>query len=489
MIQLIHSAMMPGSKSLVDVWIGADGVISAVTPASSAPHGLPEAQVLNAEGRVLTSGLWDEHVHLTQWAQQSSRPDFFECNSAEDALALVTQLLTPDASGTTPQELIGMRTRGGHWGGLTKEQLDAVSGDIPVILVGLDLHSGWLNSAALRKYGFPEDRAGQVVETEFFELAAQLDRFTDGELDVLVFEAAKAAAALGVVGVVDLEIRWSYDDWIRRENAGFDLLRVESGVYPELLDRAIGMGLRSGSPIGDSGFVNVGPMKVITDGSLGTRTAYCCAPYLDVGGHGRELVSLSELTELLTKAKRHGYHAAVHAIGDRANTQALDAFESTGAEGGIEHAQLIRPEDVDRFAKLGVRASVQPSHISDDAISMTAVWGDFAKHAFPLQSLLRSGAKVVLSSDAPVGPLDPWLAISGAISRSQGDGTSFEPNERLTIEQALACSMRGPLQPGAGDVADLVLLDADPLDCSVDDFAAPGVAATLIAGNLTHLAL
>ena len=493
-IQLIQGARFPGSSTVADVWIGGDGVISAVTPAGALTEldgvSAASARTLRADGRVLTSGLWDEHVHLGQWAQQSSRPDFVTADSPAAALELAAGYLAPDLSGSTPTELIGMRVRGGDWGGLSREQLDSVSSRVPIVLVGLDLHGAWLNSAALAKYGFSPDHSAHVVEDECFGLVAELDRTTDEALDAAVDLAARRAAALGVVGVVDFEIRWSFDDWTRRELGGFRALRVESAIYPEHLDRAIDCGLGSGSPIGTNGLVSVGPLKVITDGSLGTRTALCCEPYAG-GGHGRELVAPAELSSLLARAKRAGYWAAVHAIGDRANAQALDAFGATGAVGRIEHAQLLRSSDIARFAALGVGASVQPAHLIDDVPSMRAEWADRADRAFPLASLLASGANVVLGSDAPVAPLDPWHAIAAAVTRARAGSPAWVPEERISVAAALACSMRGPLAPGVGDHADLVLLDSDPLTAAPPigpaGFRPPGVAATLLGGVPTHL--
>lgn len=509
MIQLIAGARLPGGHAaadsgpgaggseLVDVWIGANGTIQAVTPAGALAKfdGVRKsaATTLGAEGRVLTSGLWDEHVHLGQWAQQSSRPDFVAANSPGEALTQVAKLLAPDVHGNAPSEIIGMRLRGGDWGGLTREQLDSVSSTVPIVLVGLDLHGAWLNSAALARHGFLPDHDAHVIEDECFALLADLDRVTDETLDAAIDQAAARAAALGVVGVVDFEIRWSYGDWLRRERSGISTLRVESAVYPEHLDRAIALGLRSGSPIGDGGRISVGPLKVITDGSLGTRTALCCDPYPD-GGHGRQLVPPAELTELLSRARHAGFTAAVHAIGDRANSQALDAFEATGIAGRIEHAQLLQRRDLARFAALGVAASVQPAHLLDDVPSMRAVWADRAERAFPLASLDRSGAKIVLGSDAPVAPLDPWLAISAAVGRLPAGSDVWVPSERLSVARALQSSMRGPLRPAAGHPADLMLLDSDPLaprkgsGPDAPPFERPSVAATLVGGTLTHLA-
>lgn len=482
------------------MWIGGDGRISAVAPAGELTEhngcSAGSARTLPADGRVLTSGLWDEHVHLGQWAQQSGRPDFGNAHSPEQALALAASCIDRHAiAGTsgheTQTELIGVRLRGGDWGGLTLAQLDSVSADIPIVLIGIDLHGAWLNTAALRRHRLPLDRGSHVVEEECFALVAELDRVSDEQLDASIASSSRRAASLGVVGVVDFEMRWGHDDWVRREATARSAIRVESAVYPQHLDRAIVEGLVSGSLIGNSGRVSVGPLKVITDGSLGTRTAFCCEQYPG-GGFGRQLVPPEALAELLGRATRNAFAVAVHAIGDHANSQALDAFETTGARGRIEHAQLLRPQDIPRFSALNVAASMQPAHLLDDLTSMEAAWGARARDAFPIGSLLRHGARVVFGSDAPVSALNPWQAIAVAVGRSRAGGSPWGSDERLSLTQALACSMRGSLHPGVGDIADLVLLGSDPLAneallAGQINGETPSVEATLLEGYPTHL--
>ncbi len=470
------------SEALVDIEIASDGTIAAVTAAGSTGSG-PAGSVdtLDAAGRFVTSGLWDEHVHLGQWAQQASRLDFGELTSAQQVLDRVAA-----AAAAGAQEIIAMRVRGSAWGDeLTRERIDAAGGDVPVVLISVDLHGAWLSSAALRQYGHDALGASHLVEDECFALLRELDRIEEGELDRRISSAASAAAARGVVGVVDFEMRWGADDWTRREASGFDALRVESAVYPQHLERAIGAGFRTGDALTKSGRLRFGPLKVITDGSLGTHTAWCCEPYPD-GEHGLSLVGFDELEALLRRAHESGISAAVHAIGDRAGAAALDAFERVGCGGRIEHAQLLRREDVARFAALGVEASVQPEHLIDDRDAIARLWPGRAERAFPFASLLNAGARLRFGSDAPVAPLDPWRAIAAAVHRSLPGEPVWVPAERLTVEQALRASMRGKLRPAVGDAADLVLLDENPLRMSQADLAAPPVAATLLGGKITH---
>lgn len=478
-----------GSDGLVDIEIARDGTIASVTAAGAADRGgrvsaePGPVDTMDAAGRYVTSGLWDEHVHLGQWAQQASRLDFGELTGAQQVLDRVAAAASEGA-----EEIIAMRVRGSAWGDeLTRERIDAAGGGVPVVLISVDLHGAWLSSAALRQYGHDAAGSSHLVEGDCFALVRELDRIAESELDRRIATAAIAAAARGVVGVVDFEMRWGAEDWARREASGFDALRVESAVYPQHLERAIGAGLRSGDALTGSGRLRFGPLKVITDGSLGTHTAWCCEPYPD-GEHGLSLVGIDELEALIRRAHGAGISAAVHAIGDRAGAAALDAFERAGCGGRIEHAQLLRREDVARFATLGVEASVQPEHLIDDRDAIARLWPGRAERAFPFASLLRSGARLRFGSDAPVAPLDPWRAIAAAVHRSLPGEPVWEPSEQLTVEQALRASMRGKLRPATGDVADLVLLDEDPLRMSQAELAALPVAATLLGGTLTHAA-
>lgn len=185
----------------------------------------------------------------------------------------------------------------------------------------------------------------------------------------------------------------------------------------------------------------------------------------------------------------------MHAIGDAAVQTGLDAFAATGAGGGLEHAQLIRREDIPRMAALGVRASVQPAHLWDDRDVAVRCWPDRADRCFPFRSLTTAGVALALGSDAPVAPLDPWLAMAAAVHRSADDREPWNPDEALTVREALAASTDGQATLTVGSRGDVVLLDDDPYRVDGDTAAIAAhlrsikVAATLVAGRPTHLDL
>ena len=178
----------------------------------------------------------------------------------------------------------------------------------------------------------------------------------------------------------------------------------------------------------------------------------------------------------------------MHAIGDHANSLALDAFAATGARGRIEHAQLLTPDDLGRFAELGIVASVQPEHAVDDRDVADRYWAGRTSRAFAYRSLLDAGAGLVLGSDAPVAPLDPWITMAAAVHRSADGRPSWHPEQEIPFPVALAASAGsgGPIV--VGRAADLVITDLDPAAVGPDRLRAMPVAGTMLGGRWTHRA-
>ncbi len=187
----------------------------------------------------------------------------------------------------------------------------------------------------------------------------------------------------------------------------------------------------------------------------------------------------------MAKAHRHGIAAAIHAIGDEAATRVLDAFALTGARGSIEHAQLLLDGDADRLARLGVVASVQPEHAMDDRDVADRYWPGRTGRAFAVGTLLRAGATIAFGSDAPVAPLDPWLAIAAAVHRTRDGRDSWHPEQRIPLADALDASTGGRAAPRVDDRADLVVLDVDPATADAATLRAMPVSGTLLAGRWT----
>lgn len=472
--------------SLVDVQLD-NGRISDILPA-----GVAEAwgDTIELDGRWLLPGLWDHHAHLTQHALTLRRVDLSGAESAVEAAQLMGAALaaTPPEAGLP---LIGAAFRDGLWPDTpTFELLDVVTGDTPAVLVSGDLHTTWLNTAALAKYGHVGHPTGVLVEDDAFAITAELQHVPENTLDTWLQDAAALAARRGVVGVVELEMADNINTWRRRYSAGFSGLRIQAGIYTPHLDAALAAGHRTGDVLERQGLLTVGPFKILTDGSLNTRTAYCVDHYPGTTERGMLTVPTEDLMPLLRSAIAGGIAPAVHAIGDEAVRLALDAFTMLDAQPlpagtRMEHAQLVRGEDLGRFAALGVAASVQPEHAMDDRDVADHYWAGRTGRAFALRSLLDAGAELLLGSDAPVSPLDPWVTLNAAVNRSRDGREPWHPEQAITVEEGLAASAHTLID--VGQVADLIAVDRDPYE--PDNLTGMPVALTLLAGNPTHSTL
>lgn len=467
-----------------------DVVIVGGRIADIAPTGnlRPTGFVIEGDGGWLLPGLWDHHVHVLQWALAADRVPLGEVASARDAAVVM------GAAPVSGGRRIGSGFRDGLWSDAPSlELLDATTGGVPTYLINADVHSVWMNTAAFFREGFPSTPSGMLVEEDAFEISRRLNAVEPTAADEAVERMARAAATRGVVGLVDLDMTWNDEPWQRRAARGFDAVRVAYGTYPQHLDRAIAEGLRTGDPVrgGAGDLIRVGPLKAITDGSLGTRTAACAHHYPgEVGNHGLLTVPPDELVDMMTRATAAGLECAIHAIGDVANAHALDAYARTGAVGTIEHAQLVAHADIPRFARLGVAASVQPEHALDDRDMTDAIWAEQSAQPYPLRALADSGANLRFGSDAPVAPLDPWAAIASAVFRTRDGREAWQPHQRVDIDTAIAASTAGgstaPAEISPGAPADLVIVGIDPHTADERALRSMPVLTTLLAGRVTR---
>lgn len=539
----IVNAGIPGTREHVDVVLR-DGIVASVSPTPTAESdgamtrsgGSPSGgsttdggattTTIDADGLWIIPGLWDCHTHFTQWAKTLGRLDLINARSAAEAMDMLRRHLDERrAAGTLDPNafVVGMRFRHSLWADdeqPTLAAIDAVAGEQPVALSSADMHCGWVNSAAARRLGVHVDgKTGLVGELEWFNAYTQFDSAPGAaeETDRLLREAEQDAASKGVVGIRDYEMAENIDTWIGRFAAGINGLRVDAGVYPERLQAAIDAGWHTGDPLpGSNGLGRVGAMKLISDGSLNTRSAFCSTPYsgIEPPTYGTLSYAPHQIEDYMRLATEHGFDIACHAIGDEANTIVLNAAEATHAHGSIEHAQMLKPRDIPRLAALGLDASIQPQHAMDDRDVIARFWAHPAGIPYPFRALAdtmavaaedartrgaagmpgssRYGrARLRMGSDAPVAPLDPWLAISAAVFETESsDREPFQPEQRLDIRTALSASTaqgRESVQPG--DPADLALLDVDPYSVDTpEDMRALSthVAMTFLDGMRTH---
>ncbi|WP_182524944.1 amidohydrolase [Nocardioides dongkuii] len=482
-------ALVPDAP--VDVLVE-DGTVTAVGVRLDRPPGVDE---VDAGGRWLAPGLWDQHVHLAQWTLASQRLDLAGARTPEEVVGRVAARVA--AHPGVP--VIGWGHRAGGWErDVTVSELDAVSGDTPVVLISGDGHHAWLNTTALMHLAMPV-RDSVVRETEWFAAYPRLATLVgnDGTSPKAYRGTLARAAAVGVVGLADFEFGASRDGWTERWHQGCDTLRVRWATYADTLEDVIEAGLRTGDPLAGDPLLTMGPLKIISDGSLNTRTAWCCEPYADARRLeypcGQPNQPPEELRRLLARAHGAGLEVATHAIGDAAVADALAAYAETGARGSIEHAQVVGRDDVRRMAELGIRGSVQPAHLLDDRDLTEKVWPDRAERCFAFRWMLDAGVTLALGSDAPVSPLDPWLAMAAAVHRSGDEREAWHAEQAITPREAFAASVDGRPTVAVGSRGDLVLLDADPLARDAPDTVAAAavlrgmrVALTVVDGRVVH---
>jgi predicted amidohydrolase YtcJ len=464
---------------------------------------LPTREHVDLGGRCVLPAFTDSHVHFPTWSL--ARRDV----RLEGAASLGEALHRVRSSPHHGSWVRGTGWRDAGWeGSPTATALDEVTGSTPAALWAKDYHSLWLNSAALARANGDLEVAGGVVERDgngrptgvLREESAWRfrDRFVDVPEDEWVDatrDGITLANSRGVAAVHDK------DGWLgaagifgRLHERGALSLRVWQSFPHEKTAELASLGLRS--RFGDD-YLRLGYLKAFMDGTLGSRTAWL------LDGSGVCITSGEELAEIVRAGARAGWPVAVHAIGDRANREALDAFEATrdiwqplGLRQRVEHAQCLAPDDVRRFAELGVACSVQFSHAPSDRDLAERFWPERVDGAYAFRSLLDSGAVVANGSDAPVEELDPWAGICAGVLRTIDDRPAWRREQALTLEQALHASTvapawlagderrRGRLLPGY--LADLVVLDRDPLAVPPEELREVQVVATMVGGRWVH---
>jgi predicted amidohydrolase YtcJ len=488
-------ASLPTARALA---IAGDRVAGGVGVHETA---LASPDLVDLRGRCVVPGFADSHVHFPSWAVARRQVRLEGAAALDEALDRVREGMT----GLTPGRwLRGQGWRDADWAEPpTKEALDAVTGDVPAALLAKDYHSLWLNSAALALANGDLQVPGGVVEVDdrgeptgvlreesawrFKELYVET---SDDEYLDAMREGLKVAASRGVTTVHDKD-GWLPSVprlWQELQREGQLSLRVWQSVPHDRLDELADLGIAAGFG-GDR--LRLGYLKAFMDGTLGSQTA------LMLDGTGVEITTREELADVVRRGARAGWPVAVHAIGDRANRNALDAFEETrdlwmplGLRHRIEHAQCLAPEDLPRFADLGIAASVQFSHAPSDRDLAERFWAGRLDAAYAYRSLIDAGAVVANGSDAPIEELDPWAGICAGVLRD------WHPGQAVTLEQALAATTIAPawltgderrlgkLVPGY--LADLVVLDRDPFAIPPEELADVEVVATMVGGRWTH---
>ena len=497
--------------------VGGDAEMRALLPSGG--------EAIDLQGRTVVPGFTDAHLHFMSYGFSLEEIVLAEVPTLEAALARVAARAAKTPAG---QWLKGRGWDHSLWEGgafPTREDLDGVAPDHPVFLRRKCGHAGWANSKALAMAGItaetPDPPGGAIDHdpatgrpTGILKENA-MDLIADLIADPSIDEAVRAirvgtpnAHKHGLVGVHTMEGPVSFGAFQRLRADGELKLRVLMQVPEKNLDAAIELGLQSG--LGDE-WLRIGGVKVFADGALGAHTAYMLEPYADdPDNRGIAVATAEHLREVVSRASRAGLAAFVHAIGDRANREVLDAVEASRQAGEglhlrhrIEHTQLLHPEDVPRLAKLGVVASMQPIHATQDMAVADVLWGERCAFGYAWRSLLDSGAVLAFGSDAPVEDLNVMKGIHAAVTRRRADGfpgpDGWYPEQGLTVTEAVHAYTAGPARASGeegirgtlspGKLADLVVLSQDIFTIDPMAILETEVLATMIDGEFVYNSL
>ncbi|RIK39454.1 MAG: amidohydrolase [Chloroflexi bacterium] len=481
-----------------------------------------ETRRINLGGRTVLPGFIDAHIHFLWYGLSLKQIDLMGVPALEQALETVAR----HAAQTPPGHwLSGRGWDQSLWPGYafpTRHDLDRVTTAHPIFLRRKCGHAGWANSRALELAGItaatPDPDGGEIerdpatgaptgiLKENAMNLVARLEsKSTPGEAMDAVRLAMQKVHRMGIVGIHNMEDAVALRAFQELREQGELTLRVVQQVPEAELDSAIALGLRSG--FGDE-WVRIGAVKIFSDGSLGARSALMIDPYEgEPQNYGIAMLSNERLKAQVEKAARAGLAVHIHAIGDQANRNVLNAIEATRWAGigrhlrhRIEHAQVLHPDDVARFAELNVVASMQPIHATQDMLLADAHWGERARLSYAWSSLLSAGAALAFGSDAPVETPDVLQGLYAATTRRRAKGSpgpeGWYPEECLTLLEAIdaytngaACSVgmekvQGSLTPGK--VADLVVLDHDILAAEPAALLETEVLATMVGGTVVH---
>jgi len=473
------------------------------------------------DGLTVLPAFTDSHIHLAGFGLSLRHVDLRPCRSLRDAVARV--------AGAVKEARPGEWVWGGGWDkNLWSEgrfprryDLDPLTGDHPVALRSKDGHTVWINSVALALTGItretPDPEGGLIVRDSetgeptglLAERAAYLPFEIAGRPSPVEIEQAvqNASAVLHKAGVAGVHVMEGGDVLAacqRLRARGKLTLRVCMMVPEDSLEAAIKLGVRTG--FGDV-TLRVGGVKIFSDGALGSQTASMLEAYEGQPENvGVAVRSPEQLRALVGAAAAHGIAAVVHAIGDRANRCVLDALEAArpdsvrwGLRHRIEHAQLLHPRDLPRLAALGVVASMQPIHCTQDRDIADRYWGRRSRYAYAFRSLLRCGTRLTFGSDAPVETPDVLTGIYAAVARKRRDEPerpAWYPEESLTVDEAIRAYTEGPAYAAEeerlkgkllpGYLADFVALSRDPLEAAPDELPGIQVAMTVVGGVVRY---
>ena len=473
---------------------------------------------LDGKGRTLLPGLIDAHGHVMQLGLSAMQLDLSDTRTLAEAKA---KLADYAARNPTLRWIVGFGWNQERWGlgrFPTAADIDAAVPDKPVWLERVDGHAGVANSAALAAAGITGATAaptgGRIEKAAsrptgvFVDSAMDLIRRVVPpalpiERDAALAKAQDMLLRLGITATDDMGS--TAEDWLTfRRAADLGRLKLRIVSYARGIEPLLAVAGTGPTPWLYDGRLRMVGVKLYADGALGSRGAWLLAPYADAPGErGLQFLDDAKLRNLMSRAAMDNFQVAVHAIGDAANRQVLDAIDELvetykgDRRWRIEHAQIVDPADIPRFGKNGIVASMQPTHQTSDRIMAEARLGpNRLAGAYAWHSMLDAGAHLAFGSDYPVESPDPFAGLAAAISRQGVDGQpegGWMPAQRLSLVQAFAAYTTGAayagfaedrigsLQPGR--MADFILVDRDIFTATPPDIRHTQVLETWIGGR------
>lgn len=495
-----------------------DGIIKAVGMESALlPYAKTKKALFDLQGMTVLPGFCDSHIHLYEYGKSLSLVDC-ETKTRADCLVHIKEKVQ-----RTPEDtwILGHGWNHNIWreGLGKKDDLDAISSQHPMYITAKSMHCAWVNSKALKLAGIDRntpdppggkiergahgDATGILYESAVRSVEEVLPKPDQDQIQQTLLASQRALQRFGITSVHDVD-HWDCYPALQSLECGGDLhLRVVKSIPRDQLELAIQSGLKTGL---GSDWLQIGWLKLFMDGALGPQTAAMLEPYKgSKDAYGILALKKADLLKIGGQSLEAGIALEIHAIGDRANREALDALAElqelqercTNYPSRIEHVQLIQPADQNRLAKYNITASMQPIHAISDMDMAERYWGERCSFAYAWQSLLNKGVRLVFGSDAPVETPNPFFGLHAAVNRKKLDAPSREISwhgaEHLTLEQALTayilnpaeiCGFRGKsgkLQ--VGFFADLVVLPADPYSLPSIDISALKPVATMTNGE------
>ncbi|EHR78668.1 amidohydrolase [Thermococcus litoralis DSM 5473] len=429
-------------------------------------------------GKTVLPGFIDSHMHLNSLGQSLKMLNLKGTKSIEE---LKTKL-KGYAEKTSTSWILGFGWDQEELGRYpTREDLDEVVNDKPVLLYRTCFHAAVLNTKAIEIVGLEKDEdadpeTGIIRENALEKVREVINKtLTLDDYKHFIEEGAKFVLSQGVtaVGFVSVNEK-SLRALVELDSEGRLPIRVFVYLNPSLLKELKGLGLTK--KVG-SNKVKIMGIKVLADGSLGARTAWLSKPYADASTTGHPNISKEELEEIVREAHQLNLQMAVHAIGDKTTDMVLDVYEKfRGERNRIEHASILREDQIKRMKELGVVASVQPRFVISDWWAVKRVGKERAKWIYPFKSMLEQ-IVIGFGTDAPIEPVNPWETIYAAVTRGKFENVEayhYTKDERLSLEGSLhsytygsAYIMHAENELGSleeGKFGDFIVVDRDPFE-------------------------